>query len=202
MIHRTGDPYNMDSKNGNAFLQGNMANSLPIQFPPPRIPANFQGHTNLGGNGGGLQQSLSMLCVVAVGDQPGGKRTASDELMKNEAVKRHKIGSREISKDNPVLMERLSSLGGGFPMPKWAGFQRSTPKEAQPVVKQPTPMLGAFPLPPLKDRKSSHMSLALSSYKDLWQNADHELRKEILARRLEHGNIKVMEGRMRSCNLR
>jgi hypothetical protein len=154
---------------------------------------------NGGGGGGGVQQSLSMLCDVAVGDQVG-KRTALDDLYKPEASKRHKSEPGQISKENPVLMERLRALGGGFPMPNWGGGfkRRSKPKEVQAGPKQLTSKLGAFPLPPLKGRKSLNMVPSLSSYKDLWQGTtDHELRKEILVRKLHYGNVKMMEGRRR-----
>jgi hypothetical protein len=138
-----------------------------------------------------------MLCDVAAGDQVGKRTALLDDLRKPEASKRHKGEPGQISKENPVLMERLRALGGGFPMPKWGGFKISKPKEVRDTPKQLTSKLGAFPLPPLKGRKPLNVVPSLSSYKDLWQGTDHELRKEIFARKLHYGNVKMMEGRRR-----
>ena len=192
MIHRSGNPFAMESRNLNSFLPQNKINPLSMhlpanlpaniaQFPPQRIPASFQGNKL----NGGLQQSLNMLCDVAVGGQM--KRAAGEDIQK-DTFKKAKLDAPSLSRENPVLMERLSALGGGFPMPKWGLGKRMKPKQQQPP-KLPTTRLGAFPMPPLKEQAAKAPSL--NSYKTVWQNLEHDLRKEIFARKLQYGNLEV-----------
>jgi hypothetical protein len=202
MLGRNGNPFSMDGRNRNALLQkinnplGNMKMGL-VQFPPPRLQSTFPGPQPLSfGGSNGVQQSLNMLCDVAVaGDQGVGKRTR-DDLRKPEAYKRRKTEQSD-SKDNPVLLQRLTAMGGGFPMPKWgAGFMRKSKPKPLPPQMLPKTKLGAFPMPALKDRGSSmNMAPSLSSYKALWRDTDLDLREEVLARKLERGRVIISQGK-------
>jgi hypothetical protein len=194
MIMRDGNPFGMDtsSRNRNALLSMNKL-SRPFalrmnQFPPPRIPWSFPGSTMLAaGAGGGFQPSLSLLCDVAESDQ---KRAAKEDPRKPETFKKQKTESLSL-KDNPVMLERLSSLGGGFPMPKWGGAPKKN-KEKLPVAKTPTVRLGAFPMPPLKEG-TTRRTPTFASYKSLWRNAELDLRREIFARKLQRGSVELLQ---------
>jgi hypothetical protein len=150
----------------------------------------------MGNNGGGIQQSLNMLCDVAAGDQ-GVKRTTRDDLHSPGGSKRLKTDAFPAVKDNPVLLERLSALGGGFPMPKWGNFGMKKSKPKAPDSPKPTPRIGAFPMPSLKEGQNPNLAPSLSSYKMLWRGTDHDLRKEVLARKLQRGSVKIVDERLR-----
>jgi hypothetical protein len=195
LIMRNGNPFGMDtsSRNRNALLSMNKLSPFAMrmnQFPPPRIPWSFPGSTMLAagaGAGGGVQPSLSLLCDVAESDQ---KRVAKEDPRKPETFKKQKTESL-LLKDNPVMLERLTSLGGGFPMPKWGGSPKKS-KEKLPVAKTPTVRLGAFPMPPLKEG-TTRRTPTFASYKSLWRNTELDLRREIFARKLHRGNVEVLQ---------
>lgn len=86
---------------------------------------------------------------------------------------------------NPLLMHRLSSLSGGFPMPKFSGGQSfgrkdsnnstsflSSRQRQQQQLQQliiSSTKIGAFPMPPLKvQRRTEHFSPPLHAYRKLW----------------------------------
>jgi hypothetical protein len=162
------------------------------QFPTNRMPASFSGQRMIQTHTpGSFQQSLSMLCDVAVAD-PGTKRIAADDLRKQDAMKRRRIETPSMQ--NSKLLERLGSLGGGFPMPKWAGAKKFTPKAPEPLKLKPS--LGAFPMPGIKSQKQG-FAPSLSAYKNLWYDTNQDLRKEVFSRRLRRANTKVVDGRLR-----
>jgi hypothetical protein len=96
-----------------------------------------------------------------------------------------------INGRNPVLMHRLSSLSGGFPMPKFNGtgqifgrkdsndintsflssrqhhLHHQQQQQQQRVF--PSTMIGAFPMPPLKVKRSLEQLVPpLDAYRQLW----------------------------------
>lgn len=189
MIMRNGNPFGMDSRNRNALLSMNKLSPFAMrmnQFPPPRIPWSFPGPTMLAA-GEEAQPSLSLLCDVAAGSDQ--KRAAKGDPRKPETFKRQKIESLSL-KDNPVLLKRLSSLGGGFPMPKWGGSHKKN-KDKPPVAKTATVRLGAFPMPSLKEG-TTRRTPTFASYKSLWRNSELELRREIFARKLQRANVEIL----------
>ena len=197
MIMRNGNPYGVDSRGRSTFMDLNKMTNHQLalrlgQFPPPRIPSSFPGPRLVPG---GIQPSLSMLCDVAVGDHIG-KRGAKDDLKKSD-TKRFKADPASLSiKDSPVLLERLSALGGGFPMPKWGGgFKKTQASKSVELQKKLTPRIGAFPMPPIKEGSNRNKVPTLLSYKDLWRSTDHELRREIFSRKLQRGHVKILERR-------
>jgi hypothetical protein len=190
MIMTNGNPFEMDSRNRNALLSMSKLSPFAMrmnQFPPPRIPWSFPRGSTMLAAGGGVQPSLSLLCDVAVSDQ---KRAATADPRKQDFLKKQQTESLSL-KDNPVLLERLSSLGGGFPMPKWGGAHSKKNKEKLPAAKTPTVRLGAFPMPPLKEG-TTRRTPTLASYKSLWRNAELELRREIFSRKLHRGSVEIL----------
>jgi hypothetical protein len=119
----------------------------------------------LAAGGGGVQPSLRLLCDVAESDQ---KRAAREDPRKPETFKKQKSESLWL-KDSPVLLERLSSLGGGFP-----GGAPKKDKDKLPVAKAPTVRLEAFPMPPLKEG-TARRTPTFASYKSLWRNQSLKL---------------------------
>jgi len=179
------------------------------RFPPPRLHESFQNNNVMYA---GLQSPLNMLSDMAVMDG-NSKRAAKDNWnLQHVDAKRQKMASSSDSssvvKESPALMQRLSSLSGGFPMPKWAGAM-AVPRaregsmdvaSSSPVAKQVLPKHGAFPMPALKDGGSSKAvsSSSLRSYRELWKDTDMDLREEVLARRLERASLKISNRHRRS----
>jgi len=218
----------IDSQNWNASLRADQVDPLSLSMrlpvnvgalsPPPRLPLSFLPGVGVGGrssgipmantitntNTVGMDESLHMLCDVAVGGDRrlGTKRRERDENFYGpEVTKRRKTDDKKtgvttkpkISHDD--MIQRLCSLGGGFPMPKWRGgnVKKPSPSSGQrhPSVSTLS-RLGSFPLPPLKDVESPFLTIpSLSSYQRLWQKSAPELRKEMLARQLYFGNAKM-----------
>ena len=164
------------------------------------------------------QPSLGMLCDVAMGGATGGSdlggsKRGTDALsssMGNSNKRfKHQLSPFKtdlpsgnsskpvLLKDNPVLLERISSLGGGF---KWGGFGKSLAKskasqQAESKKQQPPPTrIGAFPMPTVDGRKPDLLEKkpSLASYKALWRSIEHELRQEVLSRRLQRGHVKIV----------
>jgi hypothetical protein len=169
------------------------------QFPTNhRMPASLSGHRMMQAaqqhTSAGVQQSLSMLCDVAISDpvRGGAKRIAAGDFRKQDFMKRRKIDTPPMQ--NPKLLERVSSLGGGFPMPKWGGAKEFKPKAPEPLKLKPS--LGAFPMPGMKSQKQG-VAPSLSGFKNLWYDTDQDLRKEVFSRRLRRANTRVVDGRLR-----
>ena len=154
--------------------------------------------------GGGIQQSLNMLCNVAAAE-PGGANKRSSAGQRGDFVsqgldpfKRRKVDVASPMQ-NPKLLERLSSLGGGFPMPKWAGAKKIKQEDSQLKLK---PSLGSFPMPGVKEQKQPfYTSEQFSGYKTLWHDTDQDLRKEVFARRLCKASTRVVDGKLRHGSL-
>ena len=108
--------------------------------------------------------------------------------------------------NNPILMERLCSLSGGFPMPKFGGlFKKKDNKaaitdealkvcqELQEERRLPTSKSGAFPMPSCTPGGRHPKSLApksLPTFEKIWTDIDNpQLRKEIFARKLQKGGL-------------
>jgi hypothetical protein len=192
------------------------------QFPTPRIPSQFLTPTHLmvgnnsGGGGGGLQPSLGMLCDVAgavdlkrpaVSDN--NKMLMNPKRFKPMTVAEmnhlHNASKPVPLKDNPILLERISALGGGFPMPKWGramggvggGSKGKTPAvdataASTATLERLAKKQGGFPMPSLKGRVT--LEPTLSSYKSLWTSTDSDLRREVLSRQLHRGHVKILNG--------
>lgn len=182
----------------------------------------------VGMNAAGIQQSLNMLCDVAVAGEPGSATTSINNSHKrfalgeaprplDSAFKRRRTSQQAAATppmQNPKLLERLSSLGGGFPMPKWAGVGGGKNKEksqrSHQAQLQLKPSLGSFPMPGIQNQKHSQIG-RLDGYDALWnQHApaaassntnDYELQKEILARQFCKSNTRIVDGRLRHGNL-
>jgi hypothetical protein len=190
MIQRTGNPFGLDharnnlagySFPSNSSALGNLAGlGMMAQFPPQRLQLPFNNNSTLA--------SLSILSDMAVGDLK--KRAASDDFRNAIDAKRRKLLSPASSpatpKETPIMMQRLSSMSGGFPMPKWAKSQSKQGTAASASGSNILPRHGAFPMPPLCDGGANKLSnISLRSYRQLWEDTDADLREEVLARRLE-----------------
>lgn len=205
MIHRTGIPYGQNGglASFSAFPSNNVAlrgagglNSNPMaQFTSQRLPGPFS--NNIGGFS--LNSSLGLLSDMA--DVK--KRVASDGFRNSiDANKRQRLSSPTVQKESPILMQRLSSMSGGFPMPKWGGVknkklqsnQRTDEGAAAEEAKKVLARHGAFPMPPLSDGGSRKQSdLSLRSYRELWKDTDVDLREEVLARKLERSSLGISQ---------
>jgi hypothetical protein len=115
----------------------------------------------------------------------------------------------ETTQDNPVLMQRLSELSGGFPMPKWGALLKGgkgktavITQEAIQVSKEldifPSTSIGAFPMPRAKEEEKMRLLTekpVLTSFQQVWDkkewNGDLELQKEVLARKLQRGSFLI-----------
>eukprot|EP00339_Tiarina_fusa_P015395 CAMPEP_0117051468 /NCGR_PEP_ID=MMETSP0472-20121206/35557_1 /TAXON_ID=693140 ORGANISM="Tiarina fusus, Strain LIS" /NCGR_SAMPLE_ID=MMETSP0472 /ASSEMBLY_ACC=CAM_ASM_000603 /LENGTH=208 /DNA_ID=CAMNT_0004765685 /DNA_START=92 /DNA_END=718 /DNA_ORIENTATION=+ len=205
MIAPNGNNFSMDGSRGKSggLLPFNKVDplgrlrmsSIGSQFPTSRLPAALSGQRMMQAahnTPASVQQSLSMLCDVAMSEPAGSKRMYADDLRRQDPMKRRKIETPPMQ--NPILLERLSSLGGGFPMPKWAGAKKFKPKAPEPLKLKPS--LGAFPMPGVKSQKQG-FTPALSGYKNLWYDTDQDLRKEVFARRLCRANTRVVDGKLR-----
>lgn len=174
-------------------LNGFSVGGLPSigQFPSQRLQASsFSG---LSDHSPGVQSPLGILSDIASGE--GMKRIATDELQKAES-KRLRIATQQSSssllKDNPYLLERLSTMRGGFPMPKWGGAKQFALKTKQTRVTKrqlSSAKHGGFPMPSISGKGAKDVSSkSFNSYKQLWYNTDIDLREEVLARKLERGS--------------
>jgi len=148
------------------------------QFPPER-----------------LQGTLNILCDVAVGEQLGKRVGDSHKLQGQE--KRLKTGGKTLSSetDTAMLLERIRSLGGGFPMPRFTGALK-TEQATRDIMEQQLQLLsnsniGSFPMPPAKNQKVNLEPTSLYSFRLLWENTRPEFREEILSRRLERGDVQI-----------
>jgi len=176
-------------------LAGFNAGGLPSigQFPSQRLQTStFAGYS---GRLPGIQSPLGVLSDIA--SEEGVKRVATDELQKAES-KRLKMTTQSSSlgllRDNPHLLQRLSSMGGGFPMPKWGGAKKFGFKTKQAKVTSTKRQLssakhGAFPMPALTGKGTKAvLPKTFHSYRQLWHGTDVDLREEVLARKLERGS--------------
>ena len=156
------------------------------QFPPQRIQASFHQGASC------LKSPLEMLSERATGE----KRTTSSDFRGPEA-KRQKLSPSppNVLQDNPKLLERLTSLSGGFPGPKWGATKKSTDSETlSSAQEKKASQRGAFPLPSLGDGRTKDMAkISLKSYQELWKDTDIDLREEVLARKLERSNCRISQ---------
>ena len=118
--------------------------------------------------------------------------------------------------DNPVLLERISNLGGF----KWAVAAAAPPSQDKiqhPISDDSTSSLasttrnstttrsllplstklGAFPMPAMSGEPRRRTSLLdqqprLSSFRSLWDKTDPARRKDVLALKLEIGNVELL----------
>jgi hypothetical protein len=212
--HHLQHAMNMNTLGGmrGSAAQAMVGARLGAQFPPQRLPSTFAATTSHGGGfplPGQAQRSkltsqqllqhqlpLSLLCDVASGhevDAGGAKRAAADAPgSSNKRFKTDYLLKPSPIKDTPMLLDRISSLGGGFPMPKWSGFvkAKSHAAQVQPIPLEVTFKLkGGFPMPRLQEGKDIDTSATLTSFRNLWSSTDRELRQEILARKLQRGNV-------------
>lgn len=149
--------------------------------------------------GGDKKRAASAAGVASAA----GAAVKSPPLFKKAKTEPTTTAAAHFPKDNPLLVERVTALGGGFPMPKWAGIGKKVKakedvnerQQAQAASIPPPTRIGAFPMPPLTDCKDLSVNApTLSSYKNLWQGTDLDVRKEILARRLHRGDVKIVNG--------
>jgi hypothetical protein len=106
-----------------------------------------------------------------------------------------------LATSNPILMERLCSLSGGFPMPKFSAFKKkgkaAIAEEALKVCQElqqdaaVTRKTGSFPMPSLTERNlKSFAPKSLEAFEKIWtQIDDPHLRKEMFARKLQKGGL-------------
>lgn len=158
--------------------------SVMNQYPPQRIQASLRQGAS------GMQSSFGMLPEMGIRD----KRTATDETHGKDA-KRQKLCTTTPSalNDNPKLLERLSSLSGGFPGPKWGSVKKiKIEDESKRPEKKGSSHRGSFPMPALADCRAKNMSkISLNTYRELWKDTDIDLREEVLARKLERASYKM-----------
>ena len=196
----------------------------PPRIPPQFLPSSRMltgGAAAAAVAAAGGQPSLGMLCDVAMGGgglggagggvdhlgSSGNKRSSLDAYSTGSSNKRFKHqlsppfknesnGSKPVLlKDNPVLLERISSLGGGF---KWGGFGKSLfkSKAVQQKVQEPPPTrIGAFPMPSVDGRLPALLEKKpmLTSFKALWRTTELELRPEVFSRNLQRGHVKIVD---------
>eukprot|EP00980_Cylindrotheca_fusiformis_P000871 scaffold229_cov136-Cylindrotheca_fusiformis.AAC.5 len=175
------------------------------QIAPQRLTPSFP----FARNGQARLGNLNVLYDAAVAG--GKKRTVgeSSQLLMGErkrAKSRMSEARKVTASDNPVLMERLNALGGGFPMPRWArpstnkvnskqGSKEDMQHEKRVLLERISSLTGGFPMPPSKGDgksvlKAGHKSF--SSFKTLWHQTDPEIQKEMLSRRLERRDVRMM----------
>ena len=108
----------------------------------------------------------------------------------------------KLLSDNPVLLERISNLGGF----KWAvaapqdKSQHEISDESTSSLASrnstrslPSAKLGAFPMPAMSgERTLLDQKPRLSSYRSLWDRTDPSRRKDVLALKLEIGNVELL----------
>lgn len=208
MLQRSGSAFSMDNSRNPVGGYGFPTNKYPSmgmvgyagmgQFPPQILQGSIQNRLP-----SGLQSPLGMLSDMAtMGNN--NKRGTSD-YMQGDPNKRQRLAAAgaPVNTDGPVLIKRLSSMTGGFPMPKWAGVNK-TANHGEPRNDNAMAMFsditekkvqrkhGAFPMPPLTDGTMKSMSkLSLRSYRQLWKDTDSDLREEVLARKMERTSLKL-----------
>jgi hypothetical protein len=162
------------------------ASMLMNQFPSQRLPVSFTNHSRL------LPQRPSDAHSI-LGMTSGVKRMADPAQSASKRRKEESIQG-SITKDNPVLMERLSSMSG-FRMPKWGG---AGGKQVQRLsgdgnsAKRLLPKHGAFPMPGVTETNvGSKWRYSLDKFAKLWNETDQDIRTEVLARRLERTNVSI-----------
>ena len=198
----------------------------PPRIPPQFLPSSRMltgGAAAAAVAAAGGQPSLGMLCDVAMGGGVGAgagvdhlgssgsnKRSALDTFATNSNKRfKHQLSppfknepnassKPVLLKDNPVLLERISSLGGGF---KWGGFGKSLFKSkaaqqsANKVQEPPPTRIGAFPMPSVDGRLPALLEKKpmLTSFKALWRTTDRELRPEVFSRNLQRGHVTILD---------
>ena len=122
--------------------------------------------------------------------------------LKASSPKTVKASNLPLLSNNPILLERISNLGGGFPMPKWATEVQKEHKDESCMDREamsedqsnpvPSTRLGAFPMPTISGRPTLVSDEPrLSSFRELWEKTAPSLRKDVLAMRLELGNVEL-----------
>ena len=123
--------------------------------------------------------------------------------LKASSPKTVKASNLPLLSNNPILLERISNLGGGFPMPKWATEVQKEHKDdlnkaSREAMSEdqssslPFTRLGAFPMPTISGRPTLISDEPrLSSFRELWEKTAPSLRKDVLAMRLELGNVEL-----------
>jgi len=176
IISRSGTPFSLDNRNvllQASKLQGLGLNApnlqaLQAQFPPQRLQTSLAQRLS---GAGDLQPPLNMLCDAVINCS---KR--SREVTPLTPAKRIKTA------ESPVLLQRLCTMGGGFPMPKW-GIAKKVPPKVQLSSKG-----GTFPMPPTTEDEMFNTQPQLKSFKSLWSNTQEELRKPKLLSTLRRTN--------------
>lgn len=187
----------------NPFQQNQMAGSLPVpsgysQIPTQRLSPSFPSAENDTAPGA----TLNMLCDVAAAGN--GKRMGSDMQFGERKRVKSRAQPGKVSCDNPVLMQRLNALGGGFPMPRWAqaAASKGDNKQRKEDLRQQqrnrqidrvNKMSGGFPMPPMTEGKVLNVApKSLSSFRTLWLQTNPDVQKEVLSRRLGRGDVKIL----------
>ncbi|KAG7372479.1 hypothetical protein IV203_018622 [Nitzschia inconspicua] len=160
---------------------------------------NFSHQTFLAGLKRGLQESQS---VAALPNNLNVSSFASSSVSSFPQSKKARVDKTSQDDNSALMMQRLNTMNGGFPMPRWSAFLKgesttSTMTKAVEISKSldiPPSSIGAFPMPRVKDddKPSSFTEdPVLTSFQQVWDkhDGDHELQKEILARKLEKTNF-------------
>mmetsp|Transcript_14989 Transcript_14989/g.24244 ORF Transcript_14989/g.24244 Transcript_14989/m.24244 type:complete len:239 (-) Transcript_14989:545-1261(-) len=164
---------------------------------------------------------LNLLVDAAIGKVSAGgngnKRSLEDTTKlqtspPSSPYKKPRVEVQVPPMSNPKLMERLTSLSGGFPMPKWGNFKKKQKSAiAQEALKVSEDMdtsnnshmnvsrVGGFPMPSLLERKQPQQPPSLQSFQQLWQEThvedsmedDLELRKELFSRKLHKAKVQI-----------
>ena len=148
-------------------------------------------------HGGSKWNDTHLVSGLLAGSSSGGKRLLFDKGIEKMSpfkhgilpyAKRLKASSPKTTKasdlpllcNNPVLLEKISNLGGGFPMPKWSIEVQKERKDESFKVREaiskdqsnplPSTRLGAFPMPTISGRPTLVSDEPrLSSFRELWE---------------------------------
>jgi hypothetical protein len=157
----------------------------------------------------GLQDTSSSGILAQLKNRKRVTSSSTTSFVSQPSDNNKKPRGNETARENPVLMQRLSELSGGFPMPKWGGLEKggkgktvAITQEAINVSKKldisPSTSIGAFPMPRATEEGKIRLLTekpVLTSFQKVWDqkewNGDLEVQKEVLARRLQRGNVLI-----------
>lgn len=169
-----------NSLQGMHFAAGN---SVRNQFPIHRLPASFTTTASTGA----IPQS-PQITASSISGMTGGAGVKRLGELEDSISKRRKVTSIQ---DNPLLLERLSSMSG-FRMPKWNGGKQPVHSGDGDVTKILLPKHGAFPMPAIVERSTEpRCRYSFDKFSKLWKETDEDIRAEVLARRLEQTKVPI-----------